>query len=104
MPNASGVGYADYVLWGDDGRPLAVVEAKKTTVDRGEGSTAGQALRGLPGGDARPAPGHLLHERVRHLHLWDDRAYAPRAVAGFHKKDELASLLHRRTFTANRWT
>lgn len=33
MPNASGVGYADYVLWGDDGRPLAVVEAKKTCVD-----------------------------------------------------------------------
>ena len=29
-------------------------------------------------------------------YLWDDRAYAPRAVAGFYKKDELASLLHRR--------
>ena len=33
MPNPSGLGYADYVLWGDDGKPLAVVEAKKTTVD-----------------------------------------------------------------------
>ena len=33
MPNESGAGYADYVLWGDDGKPLAVVEAKKTTVD-----------------------------------------------------------------------
>jgi len=33
MPNESGVGYADYVLWGDDGKPLAVVEAKQTTVD-----------------------------------------------------------------------
>ena len=33
MPNAQGVGYADYVLWGDDGKPLAVVEAKKATVD-----------------------------------------------------------------------
>ena len=33
----------------------------------GEGSTAGQALRGLPGGHARPAPDHLLHERVRDL-------------------------------------
>ena len=33
MPNESGIGYADYVLWGDDGKPLAVVEAKKTTVD-----------------------------------------------------------------------
>ena len=26
MPNESGIGYADYVLWGDDGKPLAVVE------------------------------------------------------------------------------
>jgi len=31
MPNAQGEGYADYVLWGDDGKPLAVVEAKRTT-------------------------------------------------------------------------
>ena len=33
MPNTSGVGYADYVLYGDDGRALAVIEAKKTCVD-----------------------------------------------------------------------
>ena len=29
--------------------------------------------------------------------LWDDLAYPPRNVAGFYKKDELASLIHRRT-------
>ncbi len=28
MPSASGQGFVDYVLWGDDGRPLALVEAK----------------------------------------------------------------------------
>lgn len=33
MPSGSGVGYVDYVLWGADGRPLAVVEAKKALVD-----------------------------------------------------------------------
>ena len=33
MPNPSEVGYADYVLYGDDGRALAVVEAKRTCVD-----------------------------------------------------------------------
>ncbi len=33
MPNRSGIGYADYVLCGDDGRPLAVVEAKNTCTD-----------------------------------------------------------------------
>ena len=33
MPNKSEVGYADYVLYGDDSRPLAVIEAKRTCVD-----------------------------------------------------------------------
>lgn len=37
MPQGSGDvnghGYVDYVLWGDDGKPLAVVEAKRTKRD-----------------------------------------------------------------------
>lgn len=37
MPNASGVGYADYVLYGNDGRALAVIEAKRTCVDVSKG-------------------------------------------------------------------
>ena len=37
MPNQSGLGYADYVLYGDDGRPLAVIEAKRTCVDVSKG-------------------------------------------------------------------
>lgn len=37
MPNKSEVGYADYVLYGDDGHPLAVVEAKRTCVDVAKG-------------------------------------------------------------------
>lgn len=37
MPNKSEVGYADYVLLGDDGRILAVIEAKKTCVDVSKG-------------------------------------------------------------------
>lgn len=37
MPNKSEVGYADYVLLGDDGRILAVIEAKRTCVDVSKG-------------------------------------------------------------------
>lgn len=37
MPNKSEVGFADYVLYGDNGKPLAVVEAKKTCVDVAKG-------------------------------------------------------------------
>ena len=37
MPNKSEVGFADYVLYGDDGRSLAVIEAKRTCVDVSKG-------------------------------------------------------------------
>ena len=37
MPNTSGVGYADYVLYGSDGRALAVIEAKRSCVDVSKG-------------------------------------------------------------------
>ena len=95
MPNASGVGYADYVLWGDDGKPLAVVEAKKTTVDpaagRQQAKLYADCLEAMHG--QRPI---IFYTNGYETYLWDDQAYAPRAVAGFHKKDELALLLHRR--------
>ena len=96
MPNPSGLGYADYVLWGDDGRPLAVVEAKKTTADPAKGRQQAKlyadCLEAMHG--QRPI---IFYTNRYETHLWDDRAYAPRVVAGFYKKDELASLLHRRT-------
>lgn len=37
MPNKSEVGFADYVLLGDDGRVLAVIEAKRTCIDVSKG-------------------------------------------------------------------
>ena len=37
MPNKSEVGYADYVLYDDMHRPLAVIEAKRTCVDVAKG-------------------------------------------------------------------
>ena len=95
MPNTSGVGKADYVLWGVDGKPLAVVEAKKTTVDpavgRQQAKLYADCLEAMHG--QRPI---IFYTNGYETYLWDDQAYAPRAVAGFHKKDELASLLHRR--------
>ena len=37
MPNNTGIGYADYVLFDDDGTPLAVIEAKRSSVDPAKG-------------------------------------------------------------------
>ena len=31
--NPSGIGYVDYVLWGDDDLPLALIEVKKSMAD-----------------------------------------------------------------------
>ena len=96
MPNESGIGSADYVLWGDDGKPLAVVEAKKTTVDPEVGQQQAKlyadCLEAMHG--QRPV---IFYTNGYKTRLWDDLAYPPRTVAGFYKKEELASLIHRRT-------
>ena len=95
MPNESGIGYADYVLWGDDGKPLAVVEAKKTTVDPEVGQQQAKlyadCLEAMHG--QRPI---IFYTNGYKTRIWDDLAYPPRTVAGFYKKDELASLIIRR--------
>jgi len=95
MPNKTGIGYADYVLWGDDGKPLAVVEAKKTTVNPEVGQQQAKlyadCLEGMHG--QRPI---IFYTNGYETRLWDDFAYPPRKVAGFYKKDELATLVHRR--------
>ena len=95
MPNKTGIGYADYVLWGDDGKPLAVVEAKKTTVDPEEGKQQAKlyadCLEAMHGQRSV-----IFYTNGYKTRLWDDLTYPPRTVAGFYKKDELASLIHRR--------
>ncbi|MDC0160556.1 DEAD/DEAH box helicase family protein [Gemmatimonadales bacterium] len=96
MPNEKGVGYADYVLWGDDGKPLAVVEAKKTTVDpekgRQQAKLYADCLEQMHG--QRPV---IFYTNGYRTLLWDDGFYPPREVSGFYKKDELASLIVRRS-------
>lgn len=47
MPNAAGEGFADYVLYDDSHRPLAVVEAKRTCVDVSKGRQQGQLYADL---------------------------------------------------------
>ena len=96
MPNNEGVGYVDYVLWGDDGKPLGLVEAKKTTVNPAVGQQQAKlyadCLEQMHG--QRPI---IFYTNGYKTFLWDDTAYPPREVAGFYKKDELASLVMRRT-------
>ena len=67
MPSASGVGYVDYVLRGADGRPLAVVEAKKALADPKTGQQQAEAICRLLGERDRAAAAHLLQQRLRAL-------------------------------------
>ncbi|MCT6775392.1 DEAD/DEAH box helicase family protein [Streptomyces sp. CS7] len=95
MPYGTGTGYVDYVLWGDDGKPLAVVEAKRTTHD----STKGQQQAKLYADCLERMYGQrpvIFYTNGYKTHLWDDLRYPPREVQGFYSKDELRLLVQRR--------
>ncbi len=64
IPNESGIGYADYALWGDDGKPPAVVEAKNTTVDPEVGQQQAKLYADCLEAMHGQRPGHLLHQRI----------------------------------------
>jgi hypothetical protein len=66
MPNGQGKGFVDYVLWGDDGKPLGLVEAKRTRATRASASSR-RSSTPTAWNAVRPAPGDLLLERLRAL-------------------------------------
>ncbi|MRX62593.1 DEAD/DEAH box helicase family protein [Maribacter luteus] len=93
--NPSGIGYADYVLWDDNGMPLAVVEAKKTLHDPKRGKHQAflyaNCLEKMTG--QRPI---IFYTNGFETHLWDDLFYPERQVSGFYTKDELQYVIERR--------
>lgn len=85
----TGIGYCDYVLWDDNGKPLAVVEAKKTVVDARSGQEqAKQYADGLEKmHNQRPM---IFFTNGHDIWVWDDAGgYPPRSVYGFYSKDTL---------------
>lgn len=89
---------ADYVLWGNDGKPLAVVEAKRTMHDAkvGRGQAEGYANELELQFAQRPI---IFYTNGLTLWLWDDHpstGYIQRPVNGFYRKDELERLISRR--------
>lgn len=92
----TGDGFVDYVLWGNDGRPLALVEAKRTRRDPRVGQNQAKlyadCLEAMFG--QRPL---IFYSNGFETWFWDDTEYAPRPVYGFYTKDELQTLIHRRT-------
>jgi len=96
MPNPTGLGYVDYVLWGDDGLPLAVVEAKRTRRDAHAGQQQAKLYADCLQAQFGRRPVIFYTNGYEHW-LWDDALYPPRAVQGFYTQDQLALLHQRRT-------
>lgn len=96
MPNSQNKGYVDYVLWGDDGKPLAVVEAKRTKRDARVGQQQAKLYADCLEQMYKRRPVIYYTNGYEHW-FWDDLAAAPRRVQGFYKKDELELLIQRRT-------
>jgi len=96
MPNNQGKGFVDYVLWGDDGKPLALVEAKRTRRDARVGQQQAQLYADCLERQFGQRPLIFYSNGYEHW-LWDDTRYPPRAVQGFYKKAELELAIQRRS-------
>ena len=96
MPNEKGEGFVDYVLWGDDGKPLGLVEAKRTKRDARVGQQQARLYADCLEQQFGQRPIIFYSNGYEHW-IWDDRNYPPRSVQGFYKKDELERLIQRRT-------
>ncbi len=95
MPNKSEVGYADYVLYGDDGRPLAVVEAKRTCVDVSKGRQQAKLYADLLEKKYRRRPVIFLTNGFE-TRIQDD-LYPERRCAAIWSKRDLEKLFNLRT-------
>ena len=96
MPNNQGKGFVDYVLWGDDGKPLGLVEAKRTRRDPRVGQQQAKLYADCLEQQFGQRPVIFYSNGYEHW-LWDDANYPPRQVQGFYKKAELELLIQRRT-------
>ncbi|KAK2273041.1 DEAD/DEAH box helicase [Clostridioides difficile] len=93
MPNESGVGYVDYVLYGENGKPLAVVEAKRTSKDPKIGQQQAKLYADCLEKRYSQRPVIFLTNGFD-MYIWDD--YSDRKGYGFYKKSELQLMIDRR--------
>lgn len=96
MPNNAGKGYADYVLFGTDGKPLAVVEAKRTSKDANVGKHQAElyadCLEQRYG--VRPV---IYYTNGYEIYCIDGLGYPARRLFAFHTAKDLELIMSRRT-------
>ena len=100
MPNTRDEGFADYVLYDDNGLPLGVVEAKRTSVSPLNGQQQvklyADCLERQYG--QRPI---MFYTNGYETFIWDDMDSSPRKLHGFYTQAELRRLINRRGQTAD---
>lgn len=95
MPNDHDLGYCDYVLFGRDGKPLAVVEAKKKDVSPIKGENQAQLYADCLEKEygIRPV---VYYTNGYETRIIDGLGYPARTIYGFHTIDELELLIQKR--------
>ena len=95
MPNKSEVGFADYVLYDDTHRPLAVVEAKRTCVDVAKGRQQAKLYADLLEAQYKRRPVVFLTNGFETRII--DNQYPERKVAVIYSKRDLEKLFNLQT-------
>jgi type I restriction enzyme, R subunit len=96
MPTGSGQGFVDYVLRGADGKPLGLIEAKRTRHDPRVGQQQAKLYADCLERQYGQRPIIFYTNGYEHW-IWDDAASPPRPIQGCLKRDELALIMQRRT-------
>lgn len=99
MPNASGVGYADYVLYGDDQKPLAVIEAKRTCVDVAKGRQQAKLYADILEKYTHRRPVIFLTNGFE-THIIDNQ-YPERKCANIYSKRDLEKMFNLQTLRSS---
>lgn len=94
MPNNEGVGYADYVLFGPDRKPLAVIEAKRTSVEPTAGEHQAELYADCLERKYGVRPVIYFTNGFKHF-VVDRLGFPKREIAAFHSLEDLQVLHHR---------
>ena len=96
MPSNTGTGYVDYVLWGKDNLPLAVVEAKKPSVKLESASHQAKLYADCLQDKYGQRPLIFTANGFEFYYTNDAAGYPRRPVSGFFTQDELQLEVDRR--------
>ena len=89
--------FADYVLLGSDGNPIAVVEAKRSSRDELAGKRQAADYADSINAKFGKDP-FIFLTNGKEILFWDRERYAPRKISGFYTRDDLERLRHQRQF------